>query len=45
MIEKIKMVLIVIIGIASCVIGMYYAVSGLIQDIENNPNPFDNYFG
>ena len=43
--ELVKMAVIVIVGIGACIIGVYFAISGLVADIRANPNPFDNYWG
>ena len=43
--EKAGMAAIVAIGIAACIIGVYYAVTGLVQEVEANPSPFDHYWG
>ena len=38
------MAFIVVFGVGSSGIGIYYAIKDLIHSIQNNPNPFDNYF-
>lgn len=38
------MLLIAVCGVLCMVIGIYYAIKGLLESIEANPNPFDNYF-
>ena len=43
--EMAKMAVIVVVGIGACIIGVYYAVSGLVADIRANPSPFENYWG
>ena len=43
--ELVKMVVIVVVGIGACVIGVYFAISGLVADIRANPSPFENYWG
>lgn len=42
--ELITMAFLVIFGVLSSIIGMYYAVKGLIADVKNHPDPFENYF-
>lgn len=32
------------VGTAASAIGVYYSITGLIDDIKNNPNPFAHYF-
>ena len=44
-VEMGKLVVILALGLLSLVIGLYYAVTGLVDDIRTNPNPFDHYFG
>ena len=42
--ELVSMFVIAAFGVAASVIGIYYAAKSLLNSIENNPNPFDNYF-
>jgi amino acid permease len=42
--EGATMIFIVLFGVASSAIGIYYAIHDLIDDIRNSPNPFDDYF-
>lgn len=44
-VEMVKMGVIVVAGIVACVIGVYFAVTGLIADIRANPSPFEDYWG
>ena len=44
-VELAKMAVIVVGGVGACIIGVYFAVSGLIADIRANPSPFENYWG
>ena len=43
--EMVKMAVVVVVGMAACVIGVYFAVTGLVADIRDNPSPFENYWG
>ncbi len=43
-VEKGNMICIGALGTTASAIGLYYAIDGLIKDIKNNPNPFENYF-
>lgn len=43
-VEKATMVTLVVFGVLSSVIGIYYAVTGLVQDVKAHPNPFEKYF-
>ena len=45
MAEKARMLAVLALGVLSCVVGVYFAITGLVQDIESNPNPFDNFWG
>jgi amino acid permease len=42
--ELATMIFIVVFGVLSSGIGIYYAIKDLVHDVKNNPNPFDNYF-
>ena len=44
-VELAKMIVVVVVGSGACVIGVYFAVSGLVADIRAHPSPFDNYWG
>ena len=44
-VEMVKMAIVVVVGIGACVIGVYFAISGLIADIRDNPSPFEHYWG
>jgi hypothetical protein len=39
-----EQILIICIGVVGSVVGMYYAIKDLTDDIEQNPNPFDGFF-
>ena len=42
--EKVTMVVLVVLGVLSSVIGIYYAITGLVADVKAHPNPFEKYF-
>jgi len=42
--ELVFMAVVVIVGVLSCVAGVYYAVLALIDDFENGGDPFENFF-
>lgn len=42
--EIFLMVFLALFGVMSMVVGMYYAIKGLTSDINQHPNPFQNYF-
>ena len=42
--ELATMLLIVLFGLASSAIGIYYAIKGLVSDIQDHPHPFANFF-
>ena len=39
--EMARLLLTVVVGVLCLVIGVYYAVTGLVDDIRTHPNPFD----
>ena len=43
--EMAKMAVVVVVGIGACIIGIYFALSGLIADVRAHPSPFENYWG
>jgi len=42
--EKCYLLCIVTLGVLAFSVGSYYAFKGLIDSIENNPNPFDDFW-